>query len=188
MAAPVCSGAPAGAFIVVFRLFRSDAIVVRAKLLLSKKASPMIRTQIAGALTIVFVLLSVARQSAAGDWPKLLSHPRPGTNTIALVNADSLRLGASKLKNFKGGEQKGDAANLVADLPENVKKAALSAFLDFDSLDPVWEMGTVIFTKGKLPPPRESPSTSADISTTLADGRLSIRRETGTSSSTETTS
>src|SRR5262245_27943970 len=154
MAAPVCSGAPAGAFIVVFRLFRSDAIVVRAKLLLSKKASPMIRTQIAGALTIVFVLLSVARQAAAGDWPKLLSHPRPGTNTIALVNADSLRLGASKLKHFKGGEQKGDAANLVADLPENAKKAVLSAFLDFDSLDPVWEMGTVVFTKGKLPTPK----------------------------------
>src|SRR5262249_23705912 len=87
-------------------------------------------------------------------WPKLLSHPRPGTNTIALVNADSLRLGASKLKHFKGGEQKGDAANLVADLPENAKKAVLSAFLDFDSLDPVWEMRPLVFTKGKLPPPK----------------------------------
>jgi hypothetical protein len=115
----------------------------------------MIRTQIAGALTIVFVLIScAARPAAAGDWPKLLSHPRPGTNTIALVNADSLRLGASKLKHFKEGEQKGDAANLVADLPENAKKAALSAFLDFDSLDPVWEMATVNFTKGKLPTPK----------------------------------
>src|SRR5262245_46382148 len=149
----------------------------------------MNRSRAAFVLPVIMGISSTAaRPAQAGDWPKLLGHPRAGTNTIALVNADSLRLGASKLKHFKGGQQKGDAANLVADLPDNVKKGALSAFLDFDSLDPVWEMGTFIFTKGKLPPPRESPSTSADISTTLADGRLSIRRETGTSSSTETTS
>ena len=58
------------------------------------------------------------------------------------------------MKHFKGGEQKADAAHLVAELPEHVKKAALSAFLDFDSLDPVWEMGSLTFTKNKLPTPK----------------------------------
>jgi hypothetical protein len=106
-------------------------------------------------LAIVLTLVGFAgRDAAAGDWPKLLDHPRAGTNAIALVNADALRLGASKLKHFKGGEQKGDAANLVAELPEYVKKAALSAFLDLDSLDPVWEMGTLTFVKNKLPTPK----------------------------------
>jgi hypothetical protein len=70
------------------------------------------------------------------------------------VNADSLRLGASKLKHFKNGEQKGGAANLVAELPENAKTAALSAFLDFDSLETVWEMATVTFERNKLPTPK----------------------------------
>lgn len=94
------------------------------------------------------------RLAAAGEWPKLLDRPRAGTNTIALVNADALRTGASKLKHFKGGEQKGDAANLVAELPEHVKKAALSAFLDLDTLEPVWEMGTLTFEEKKLPTPK----------------------------------
>ncbi len=92
--------------------------------------------------------------AVAGDWPKLLDHPRAGTNTIAMINADVLRLGASKLKHFKGGEQKAGGADLVAELPEHAKKAALSAFLDFDSLEPVWEMGTLTFEKNKLPTPK----------------------------------
>src|SRR5262245_26264823 len=109
-------------------------------------------------LSQVMLLLTLLGQAASpalgGDWPKLLDHPRPGTNTIALVNADTLRLGASKLKHFKDGEQKGAAANLVAELPEYAKKGALSAFLDFDSLDPVWEMGTLTYAKNKLPTPK----------------------------------
>ncbi len=57
-------------------------------------------------LVIVLALFeSAARPASAGDWPKLLNHPRAGTNTVALINADTLRLGASKLKHFKGGEQ-----------------------------------------------------------------------------------
>src|SRR5947207_15921717 len=98
-----------------------------------------IMKRLGGFCAIAVLLLGhhVTQKSlVAGDWPKLLDHPRAGTNTIALVNADALRLGASKLKFFKGGEQKGDAANLVAELPEHAKKAALSAFLDFDSLEP----------------------------------------------------
>ena len=106
-------------------------------------------------LTILLaVVVGTPRPVTAGDWPKLLDRPRPGTNTIALVNPDALRLGASKLKHFKGGEQKDAAANLVAELPQHVKKAALSAFLDFDSLDPVWEMGTLTFDKKTLPTPK----------------------------------
>ena len=42
----------------------------------------------------------------------------------------------------------------MAELPENAKKGALSAFLDFDSLDPVWEMGTITFEPNKLPTPK----------------------------------
>jgi hypothetical protein len=110
--------------------------------------------KLTSSLPILLAFFGIARPVSAGDWPKLLDHPRAGTNTIALVNADALRLGASKLKHFKGGEQKADGANLVADLPEHVKKAALSAFLDFDSLDPVWEMGTLTFVKNKLPTPK----------------------------------
>jgi len=118
-------------------------------------ANPMNRLQCISLLTITLILLSHSAQPvAAGDWLKLLDHPRPGTNTVALVNADTLRLGASKLKHYKGGEQKADGAHLVAELPEHVKKAALSAFLDFDSLDPVWEMGSLTFAKNKLPTPK----------------------------------
>lgn len=104
--------------------------------------------------SFVFVCGNLPRTVSAGDWPKLLDRPRAGTNAIALVNADALRTGAAKLKFFKGGEQKGGAANLVAELPEHVKKAALSAFLDLDTLDPVWEMGTLTFEKNKLPTPK----------------------------------
>jgi hypothetical protein len=115
----------------------------------------MNRLQSISSLTITLAVFAMAAHPApAGDWPKLLDHPRAGTNTVALVNADTLRLGASKLKHFKDGEQKGAAADLVAELPEHVKKAALSAFLDIDSLDPVWEMGTLTFAKNKLPTPK----------------------------------
>src|SRR5258708_405497 len=118
-------------------------------------ANPMNRLQCIFLLTITLTLYSLTAQPVAGgDWLKLLDHPRPGTNTVALVNADTLRLGASKLKHFKDGEQKGAAANLVAELPEHAKKGALSAFLDFDSLEPVWEMGTITFEPKKLPTPK----------------------------------
>ncbi len=114
----------------------------------------MHRPQMTFLFTILaFVCSPLLRTARAGEWPKLLDHPRAGTNAIALVNADALRLGALKLKNYKGGEQKGAAANLMAELPEHVKKAALSSFLDLDTLDPVWEMGTLIFEKNKLPTP-----------------------------------
>ena len=112
---------------------------------------------LAGSCAIAVLLLAnhvTMERARAGDWPKLLDHPRAGTNTIALINADALRLGASKLKHFNGGEQKAAGANLVAELPEHVKMAALSAFLDFDSLEPVWEMGTLTFEKNKLPTPK----------------------------------
>src|SRR5262249_54315864 len=38
--------------------------------------------------------------------------------------------------------------------PENSKRAALSALIDFDSLEPVWELGTVTFQNKKLPTPK----------------------------------
>lgn len=91
---------------------------------------------------------------SAGDWPKLLEHPPAGTNAIVLVNSEGLRLGAAKLKTFKDGEQKGAAADLLAEIPENANRAAISAFIDFDSLEPVWEVATVAFGKNKIPTPK----------------------------------
>lgn len=90
----------------------------------------------------------------ASDWPKLFDHPPADTNAIGLVNSETLRLGASKLKHFKDGEQKGAAANLAADIPENTKRAAVAAFIDLNSLEPAWEQMTVTFEKNKLPTPK----------------------------------
>lgn len=114
----------------------------------------MIHSQTVRSLSILMLFSVISQSATAGGWPKLLDRPRAGTNTIALVNADALRLGAAKLKVYKNGEQKAGAANLVAELPEHVKLAALSAFLDLDTLDPIWEMGTLTFEKNKLPTPK----------------------------------
>jgi hypothetical protein len=86
----------------------------------------------------------------AGDWPKLLDHPPAGANTIALFNGDALRFGAAKLKQLKTGDQQVAADNLLADLPEHAKRAAVSANIDFDSLEPIWESAAVIF-ESKIP-------------------------------------
>src|SRR5690349_20862033 len=94
-----------------------------------------------------FELAGSMQCASAGDWPKFLDHPPAGANAIVLVNAETLRLGASKLKHFKDGEQKGAAANLVAELPEHLKRAGIAAFIDFDSLEPVWEVGLATLDK-----------------------------------------
>jgi hypothetical protein len=112
-----------------------------------------LRTIFVGSVAALLVCGS-ARFIQAGEWPKLLEHPPAGTNTILLINCEELQLGAARLKNFKNGEQKGAAANLSADIPEKSKRAAISAFVDFDSLEPVWELGTVTFQKDKLPTPK----------------------------------
>lgn len=111
--------------------------------------SPFRRNISVAALT----LIGVARVCPAGDWPKLLDHPPAGTNAIALFNADALRLGAAKLKQFKEGEQQAAAADLLAEVPDHAKRAAVSANIDFDSLDPIWETATVVFAKG-IPSPK----------------------------------
>jgi hypothetical protein len=108
----------------------------------------MIRSQTLSIATVtIFISLSIVPLVRAGDWPKLLDHPPAGANTIALFNADALRLGAAKLKQFKEGEQQPAAANLLAELPEHAKRAAVSANIDFDSLEPVWESAAVVFEK-----------------------------------------
>lgn len=109
---------------------------------------------IAITVSLTFVGVVSSSSARAGDWPKLFDHPPAGTNAIGLVNSETLRLGASKLKHFKDGEQKGSAENLAADIPENTKRAALSASIDLDSLEPVWEQMTVTFDKNKLPTPK----------------------------------
>lgn len=98
------------------------------------------------------ILIGVVRVCQAGDWPKLIDHPPAGANTIALFNAGALRLGASKLKQFNEGEQQAAAADLLAELPEHAKRAALSANIDFDSLEPIWESATVVFEKNSPSP------------------------------------
>jgi hypothetical protein len=105
--------------------------------------SPFVR------LATVAALISIGAVPIcrAGDWPKLLDHPPAGANTIALFNADALKFGAAKLKQFKEGEQQPAAANLLAELPEHAKRAAVSANIDFDSLEPFWESAAVIFEK-----------------------------------------
>lgn len=106
-------------------------------------------------LSAVFLAtIGGARLAAGGDWPKLVDHAPAGANTVVLLNADALKLGASQLKHFKDGEQKGAAANLLAELPEHVKRAGLSAYIDFDSLEPVWQTVTATFEKNKLGTPK----------------------------------
>jgi hypothetical protein len=100
------------------------------------------------------IFAGAAGIASPGEWPKLFDHPPAGANAIGLVNADALKLGAAKLKHFKDGEQKGAAGNLLAELPDHVKRAAISAFVDFDSLEPVWETVTATFEKDKLPTPK----------------------------------
>jgi hypothetical protein len=111
--------------------------------------SPSLRAALVAALQL-FGLTQICH---AGDWPKLLDHPPSGANTIALFNGEALRFGAAKLKQFKGGEQSAAAADLMADLPENSKRAAISANIDFDSLEPIWEAATVTFDKN-IPNPK----------------------------------
>lgn len=93
------------------------------------------------------LLIGMAQICQGGDWPKLLDHSPDGANTIALFNAEALRFGAAKLKQFKEGEQQSAAGDLLAELPENSKRAAISANIDFDSLEPIWEAATVTFSK-----------------------------------------
>ncbi len=95
----------------------------------------------------------MAHIGRAGDWPKLLDHPPVGANTIVLFNADTLQFGAAKLKQFNEGQQQAAAADLQADLPEHAKRAAISAKIDFDTLEPIWESATVVFEKN-IPTPR----------------------------------
>src|SRR5436190_697362 len=119
-----------------------------------KKAPPMNRSPSVRASSIATLLLiSMAQICHGGDWPKLLDHTPAGANTIALFNAEALRFGASKLKQFKEGEQQPAAADLVAELPENSKRAAISANIDFDSLETIWETATVTFDKN-IPTPK----------------------------------
>jgi hypothetical protein len=105
--------------------------------------SPFVRI----ATVAVLISIGAVPTCRAGDWPKLLDHPPAGANTIALFNAEALKFGAAKLKQYKEGEQQPAAANLLAELPEHAKRAAVSANIDFDSLEPIWESAAVIFEK-----------------------------------------
>ncbi|HEY2251850.1 MAG TPA: hypothetical protein VGH74_12345, partial [Planctomycetaceae bacterium] len=107
-----------------------------------------LRAQLLAAL----FLIGVTPYCHAGEWPKLLDHPPAGANTIALFNAEALRFGAAKLKQFNGGEQQSAAGDLLAELPENAKRAAVSANIDFDTLEPIWEAAMVTFDKNLSTP------------------------------------
>jgi len=89
----------------------------------------------------------VAQVGAAGEWTKLLDHPPAGANTVVLVNVDALRFGAAKLRQSKDKQQHAASANLLAELPEHSKRAAISASIDFDTLEPIWESGSVTFDR-----------------------------------------
>jgi hypothetical protein len=102
---------------------------------------------------VIGLVFGLASMSQAAEWTKLLEHPPAGANTIALINAEELRFGAAKLKRFKEGEQQEDAAEIVADLPDNLKRAALSAYFDPNTLQSHWELVTGTFDK-KIGTPR----------------------------------
>ncbi|MBI3864748.1 MAG: hypothetical protein HY290_22960 [Planctomycetia bacterium] len=103
------------------------------------------------ASTLILALFASASSLPGAEWAALLTHPPAGANMVVLVNSDALRLGAAKLKNAKDGAQKEAAANILAEIPEHTRRAAIAAFVDFDSLEPVWQSTTATFEKGKVP-------------------------------------
>jgi hypothetical protein len=103
---------------------------------------PLLTT--AGSIAALFVVTTLGR---AGDWPKMFDHPPAGANVIALVNGEGLRFGAAKLKQSKDAAQKAASADLLAELPDHLKRAAIATNIDFDTLGQVWETTTATFDK-----------------------------------------
>ena len=105
-------------------------------------------------VTLAFLAQFCAQASLqAADWLNLLEHSPNGTNMIALFNADQLRSTANRLKNAKDGDQTDAANDVLAEIPDGLQHAALSASFDVDALQANWEVVTGNFEK-KLGTPK----------------------------------
>lgn len=98
------------------------------------------------------VCLLTTNSLPAAEWSALLQNSPKGANSVALVDMAALRNYANRLKR---GRQKPvnlkELDQLLTDLPPNIDRSAVVAWLDFDSLEPIWEFTTVGFEKGKAP-------------------------------------
>lgn len=98
------------------------------------------------------VCLLTSTSLPAAEWSALLQNSPKGANSMALVDMAALRNYANRLKR---GRQKPENLKeldqLLTDLPPNIDRAAVVAWLDMDSLEPVWEFTTIGFDKGKAP-------------------------------------
>ncbi len=85
---------------------------------------------------------------AADDWLSLMQQLPAGANAVMLADVQALREFAAKHgKNDEGGEQA--IRDLSAELTPDVRKLAIGAIVDFDRLEPIWELG--VFEMESLP-------------------------------------
>jgi len=93
-------------------------------------------------------LPAAARAQAAEDWRSLL-HQVPGSaNVVMLADVQALRQHAeNEGKDDAGGGQA--IRDLSAELSSDVRKLAVGALVDFDRMEPHWELG--VFEMQNLP-------------------------------------
>lgn len=99
---------------------------------------------------VVFLTTSITL--AAESWPKLISRAPKGANSIGLVDVDALRNYVARLqRGRKAGSEAKDLNHLIEELPPSIQRAAMAAWLDHDTLEPIWEYTSIDFQKGKAP-------------------------------------
>lgn len=85
------------------------------------------------------LLLVLAATPAFGQWPEMLDALPAGANALAVLDMQALRDFAAKRK---ADSQAAETVirDLGAELSEDVRRLAIAAFVDFGTMDPVWEM------------------------------------------------
>lgn len=100
----------------------------------------------------VFLMTTAATASAADTWTKLIASAPKGANSVGLVDVEALRNYVARLqRSKKSASEEKELNHLLAELPPTIERAAMIAWLDHDSLEPVWEFSSVGFQKGKAP-------------------------------------
>lgn len=106
-----------------------------------------------GLLISGLLLISAAVPAAAAEgWKKLTDTAPKGANSLALVDVEALRGYVTRQKQRQRNPADLKQLDfLFSELPETLRRAAIVAWLDHASFEPLWEFATVEFQKGRLP-------------------------------------